>query len=88
MNADEREAFYDELVRAVGSGEWTWGEAVRRLRTDVAGVNQATFARMTGISVRTLQKLEYDEGNPTLETLRSVLEPFGLTVGIQRKASG
>lgn len=88
MNAEERDAFYDELVRAVGAGEWSWGEAVRRLRVDVAGANQATFARMTGISVRTLQKLEYDEGNPTVETLRAVLEPFGLTLGIQRKERG
>lgn len=86
MNAEERDEFYDRLVESVRMGEWTWGEAVRRLRVDVAGVNQATFARMTDISVRTLRQLEHDEGNPTVETLRSVLEPFGLSLGIQRNS--
>jgi len=85
MNAAERDAFFDELVDAVHAGELTLGEAARKLRTEVAGVNQATFARMTKVSERTLRHLENDTGNPTLATLRSVLSPFGLTLGIQRR---
>lgn len=85
MNGAERNAFFDELVRAVGAGELTWGEAVRKLRTEVAGVNQATFARMTKLSERTLRHLENDTGNPTLATLQSVLRPFGLRLTIERK---
>lgn len=84
MNAAERDAFYDELVRAVGAAELTWGEAVRRLRTEVAGVNQKTFAKMTKVSERTLRQLENDAGNPTLATLQAVLRPFGLTLSIRR----
>lgn len=86
MNVIERDEFYDELVAAVSAGDWTWGEAVRRLRVDVARMNQATFARMTKISERTLRHLENDTGNPTLATLHAVLSPFGLRLSIERKA--
>jgi len=85
MNTEERDAFFDEVVRAVASGDMTWGAAVRTLRTDVAGVNQATFSKMTKVSERTLRQLETDAGNPTLATLEAVLRPFGLNVGLRRR---
>jgi len=85
MNAEERDAFFDDVVRAVTDGKMTWGEVVRSLRTDVAGVNQATFARMTKISERALRQLETDVGNPTLATLGVVLKPFGLSFGLRRR---
>lgn len=85
MNGTEREAFYEELVRAVRAGEVTWGEAVRRLRVEVAGLDQATFARATKISERTLRHIERSTGNPTLATMRAVLAPFGLELTMQRK---
>ena len=34
------------------------------------------------ISLRTLRQLEQDNGNPTLETVNSVLRAFGMTLGI------
>lgn len=85
MNGEERDAYYNALVEAVGRGEMTWGEAVRGLRTEVAGMNQAKFAKATKISVRTLRKLETDDGNPTVATLESVLKPFGLGLSIERR---
>ncbi|QED28319.1 helix-turn-helix transcriptional regulator [Microvenator marinus] len=87
MDIEERDAFYDEVVEKVNSGEWTWGEAIRRLRVDVAKVNQAKFSRMTKVSVRTLRKLEHDEANPTMETLTSIFKIFGLQLGLKRKSS-
>ncbi len=85
MNVEERDAYYDRLVAAVGRGEMTWGEAVRGLRKDVAGLNQQQFARATKLSVRTLRNLEQDAGNPTMATLEAALRPFGLTLTIQRR---
>lgn len=84
MNGEERDAYYDRVVEAVDRDEMTWGEAVRGLRRDVAGMKQARFAKITNVSVRTLRNLETDAGNPTLATLEAVLEPFGLGVGIRR----
>ena len=88
MKGAERDAFYDELVCAVSDGELTWGEAVRELRVKVAGLDQATFARVTKISVRTLRHLEHGTGNPTLSTLRAVLTPFGIELTMQRVRRG
>lgn len=87
MKAEERDAYYHELLRGVAAGELTWGEVVRGLRVEVAGLNQATFARVTKISERTLRQLETNTGNPTLATLEAVLRPFGLSVGLRRGSS-
>lgn len=85
MTGEERDDFYNEVVVRVNAGEWTWGEAIRRLRVEVAGVNQAKFSRMTKVSVRTLRQLEHDEANPTLETLTAIFSIFGLELGLKRK---
>ena len=45
------------------------GAAVRRLRKEVTGLQQARFAQMCKLSVRALRQLELDEGNPTVQTL-------------------
>ena len=85
MNGEERDEYYTRVVEAVDRGEMTWGEAVRGLRKDVAGMTQARFARITNLSGRTLRNLETDAGNPTIATLEAVLRPFGLGLGITRK---
>ncbi len=61
------------------------GAAVRRLRKEVTGLQQARFAQMCKLSVRALRQLELDEGNPTVQTLNSVFNPFGMQVGIVPK---
>lgn len=85
MNVEERDAYYDQLVDAVERGEMTWGEAIRGLRKNVARLNQAKFAAITKISVRTLRNLETDVGNPTVATLEAALRPFGLGLTIRRR---
>ncbi len=87
MTGDERDTFYNALVERVNNREWTWGQAIRRLRVDVANMNQATFSRITRVSVRTIRQLEQDEANPTMETLQAMLTPFGLELAVQRKRS-
>ena len=84
VNSAERDAFFDETVLAVNDGTMTWGEAVRALRVEVTGLNQAAFAKAAKISERTLRQLESDAGNPTLGTLEAVLRPFGLKLGLRR----
>jgi len=86
MKPFERDQYYDDLVRSVGAGELTLGQAVRKLRIDVAEMNQATFAKMTKVSERTLRNLENDTGNPTVATTRAVLKPFGLNLVIGRRS--
>ena len=85
MDILERSRVLNELQQQLASGEITMGAAVRRLRKEVTGLQQARFAQMCKLSVRALRQLELDEGNPTVQTLNSVFNPFGMQVGIVPK---
>ncbi|KAB0528442.1 helix-turn-helix transcriptional regulator [Pseudomonas brassicacearum] len=66
-------------------GRITLGDAVRLLRNDVLKMNQDDFAKQCKISRRTLSQFELGCGNPTMHTVNSVLEQFGLTLCIGRR---
>ena len=85
MDAIERKQILTELQRQLACGEITIGAAVRRLRKEVTGLQQARFAQMCKLSLRALRQLEHDESNPTVQTLNSVFNPFGMQVGIVPK---
>ena len=86
MDILERNRVLNELQQPLASGEITIGAAVRRLRKEVTGLQQARFAQMCKLSLRALRQLELDESNPTVQTLNSVFNPFGMQVGIVPKA--
>lgn len=77
-----REDVYNDIRRQLDAGSISHGETIRQLRTRVTGLTQADFARMCKISLRTLRQLEQDSGNPTLDTLNSVLRLFGMQMGV------
>lgn len=77
-----RYAALESVREGLADGALTFGQALRRLRNEVTGLNQTDFARACKVSLRTIRQLEQDEGNPTVETLNSVFGPFGLRVGI------
>ena len=85
MDILERNRILNELQQQLASGEITIGGAVRRLRKEVTGLQQARFAKMCKLSLRALRQLELDESNPTVQTLNSVFNPFGMQVGIVPK---
>ncbi len=85
MDILERNRVLNELQQQLASGEITIGAAVRGLRKEVTGLQQARFAQMCKLSLRALRQLELDEGNPTVQTLNSVFNPFGMQVGIVPK---
>ncbi len=86
MDILERNRVLNELQQQLASGEITIGAAVRRLRKEVTGLQQARFAQMCKLSLRALRQLELDESNPIVQTLNSVFNPFGMQVGIVPKA--
>ncbi|QXH51502.1 helix-turn-helix domain-containing protein [Pseudomonas fakonensis] len=72
----------DSVREGIADGSLELGAAVRRLRTEVAKMQQTQFAQMCKISVRTLIQIEQGEGNPTLKSLNAVFKPFGLQMGL------
>jgi DNA-binding XRE family transcriptional regulator len=70
-----------QLFDAIGNGELTIGQAVRRMRK-IAGMSQKVYAhKIIGISPRVLTEIERDVANPTVETLNKIGRPFGYRVG-------
>lgn len=73
-----------ELYEQIKAGRITIGQATREMRK-IVGMNQKDYAeKVLGIFHRVLLDIENDRGNPTLETLQKIAEPFGLKVGFVR----
>lgn len=73
-------ALYEELER----GDLSLEDASRRMRR-IAGLSQAAYAELVGISAQALMDFERGRSNPTLKTLRAIGRPFGLDVGFRRR---
>ena len=58
---------------------------IRKMRK-VTGLTQPEYARLVGISPRVLIDLERGVGNATLKTLEKIALPFGLHIGLTKKA--
>lgn len=86
MDIIERNRILTEIQTQLASGELTIGQAVRKLRKEITGLQQARFAQMCKLSLRALRQLEHNESNPTVQTLNSVFNPFGMQVGIVPKS--
>lgn len=82
LTGEQRKQLIEEIIQQHTDGEITLGMAVRRLRLEVTGFDQETFAHMCGISTRALYQLETDKANPTLRTVESILRKFGLRIGL------
>ncbi|MEJ5864576.1 helix-turn-helix transcriptional regulator [Pseudomonas farsensis] len=85
MSIQARGLLIDSVREGIADGSLGLGAAVRRLRTEVAQMQQTQFAQMCKVSVRTLIQIEQGEGNPTLKSLNAVFKPFGLQMGVVRR---
>ena len=82
MSGEQRKQLIEAITQLHTDGELTLGMAIRRLRLEVTGFDQETFAHMCGMSTRALYQLETNKGNPTLSTVDSILRKFGLRMGL------
>lgn len=73
----ERTVLINEICEGLAAGA-TIGQSIRRLRLEVLGIDQESFAKLCKMSSRALYEIESDKGNPRLDTLLGVLRPFGL----------
>ncbi|GGX93869.1 transcriptional regulator [Litchfieldella qijiaojingensis] len=82
LTPDEREARLLALTRQLLDGQLSEGQLLRTLRREVLGMSQSDYARLVGISRRTLSDIERDVGNTTLPVMNRVFRPLGLRVGL------
>jgi transcriptional regulator with XRE-family HTH domain len=83
VNHEARTKLRRELYERIDRGDIGLVEAIRAMRK-VAGKSQDEYARLVGVSPRILKEIERGLGNPTIETLRKIMKPFGLDVGVAR----
>ncbi len=67
--------------------EWTLPEAIRHLKKTMR-VTTAELARLSGVAVRTMQDIEQERSEGTVQTLNRILGVLGLKLGVVRIESG
>ena len=72
-NSEQRKRIIEDIMQGHASGRETLGTSIRRLRLEVTGFDQATFAAMCNLSTKALYQIETDKGNPTLGTIEAIL---------------
>lgn len=60
----------------------TLAHTIRRRRRQL-GVDQKKLSELSGVSVHTISDIESGKANPTVSTLRDLLEVLGLELAIQ-----
>lgn len=78
ITIEERQRLIEDILKENVLGRDTLGISIRRLRVEVTGLDQDTFASMCKMSTKALYQLESDKGNPTIGTLNNILNKFGM----------
>ena len=62
----------------------TIGDKIRQ-RRELLGLLQPQLSGLSGVNTRTIQLVEQGKGNPSLETLLSLIVPLGLNLELVLK---
>lgn len=60
------------------------GDIIRQ-RREILGLLQPQLSALSGVNTRTIQLVEQGKGNPSLETLLSLIDPLGLNLELVLK---
>ena len=82
ISTSERKYKINRVIRSLLMGALTQGLALKELRINVLGVKQDTFAKMVGVSRKTISEIENDRGTFKTDILDKAFKPFGLKVGL------
>ncbi|OOE33417.1 transcriptional regulator [Salinivibrio kushneri] len=82
VSSAERKTEANKIIKRLLCGELTQGQTLKSLRVNILGLKQDVFAKLVGVSRKTLSDIENDRGNYNTEVLNKVFKPFGLQVGL------
>lgn len=85
LTPSQREAIRNQILQQLDNNQITLGEAVAQFRKQLTNLTQTQYASLIKISRRSLQQIETDTGNPSLQTISKVLKPMGMKMGIKLK---
>ena len=80
LTPKEREQKLLGISQRLLAEEISEGEALRLLRREVLGLSQEDYAKLVGVSRRTLSDIERNQGNLTLAVMNRVYRPLGLRI--------
>ncbi|WP_243032951.1 helix-turn-helix transcriptional regulator [Vibrio cincinnatiensis] len=78
----ERKTEANKTIKQLLLGKLTQGQALKYLRINILGLKQDVFAKLVGVSRKTLSDIENDRGGYNTEILNKVFKPFSLKVGL------
>lgn len=81
LSRDEVEALREKLTQLVPRQNADIPEILRTMRL-IVRKSQREYAALCGVAPRVLADIERGKGNPSLESIRKLLRPFGLAVGV------
>ncbi|WP_409259544.1 helix-turn-helix domain-containing protein [Pseudomonas sp. KCJK9009] len=82
LQPEDRAQLVEDIVKRNAAGFDPIRTSIRRLRLEVTGLDQKTFAAMCKMSAKSLYELESGKSNPKLSTLEGVLRLFGVRMGM------
>jgi len=80
--AQQRALIISETYALCLDGRLSEGRTLAKLRKEVLGLNQTEYARLIGVSIKSLSNFETDKGNFTQQQTNKLFRPFGLRVGL------
>lgn len=86
LTPSQKERLLIELTTSLFNGEITQGELLRKLRADYLELTQDAYAKLVGISRRSLHEVESDGKELNLRTLNKVFSPLGFKIGLIPKS--
>lgn len=86
LTPSQKEQFLIELTTALFKGDITEGELLKKLRSEYLELTQDAYAKLVGISRRSLHEVESDRRQLNLSTLNKVFSPLGFKIGLIPKS--
>lgn len=88
LSADERKAIINQIGDELAENVISLGEAIRKIRTELYGMNQTDYAKFIGVSDKTLRDVEKGNTDPRLSIVNKLLAPgsFQLTAKAVKKS--
>ena len=77
LSIDERKALLSRIDAALEENVISLGDAIKIIRTELYGMNQRDYAKLTRVSDKTLRDIEKGNTDPRLSMMNKLLAPGG-----------
>ena len=82
LSSEHRQQVLIRLYQQYLFGEVSQGQMLQQIRKTVLGLSQTDYAKLVGVSRRTLTDIEQDKGRQTQQIMDKVFIPLGLKSGL------